>query len=247
MGYSHQNGYFSIYDSNLVNNERPIYKKCYKLMTISNETSRVLKEFTGLDSENVGIPALSYEYPLKDNYKKRKRGNYIYYFGRPLDPIKNIVTVLQAISGTDIEIYFSGEQCPPQIFSSIAPNIKVKNFGWLDRAEVNELIKKARLLIAPELYTGLGMQPIEGALMGTPCLSADIEIKKEIWGNILPMYEAGDPLDCRIKIQNFDLSQVDMKEARKIASWYLPKNVAKRILLEKLPNKNEDRIDSLSV
>jgi glycosyltransferase involved in cell wall biosynthesis len=247
MGYSHRDGHFSICDNSLIDKEKPLYKNCHKLMTISDETGRVLKEFTGLNSENVGIPALSYEYPIKDNWKKRKRGDYIYYFGRPLDPIKNIVTVLQAISGTGIEIYFSGEPCPPQLFSSIAPNINVKNFGWLNRKDVNDLIKNAKLLIASELYTGLGMQPIEGALMGTPCLSADIPIKREIWGDILPTYEAGDPLDCRVKIQEFDPSKVNMREARKIASWYLPKNVAKRILAEKLADDNEDWLNSIGI
>lgn len=230
LAYSLKDGYFSICDNNLLRNEKPIYEKSHKLMTISEETSRVLEEFSGLESENVGIPALSYEDPLKDCYKKRKRENYIYYFGRPHDPIKNIGTVMQAINDTDIEIYFSGLPCHARVFSSFAPNVKVKNFGWLDRPKVNKLIKKARLLIASEIYTGLGMQPIEGALLGTPCLSANIPIKREIWGDTLPLYEVGDPIDCRVKIKEFDLNQVDMEKAIDIASWYLPENVAKRIL-----------------
>ena len=226
LSYGVHNGEFRICDEKLLSEEKKIYEHCDSLMTISKETSRVLKEHTGLDSRHVGIPALSCE----RDYEERERHQYVYYFGRPLDPIKNISTVVQALNGTDFELFVSGEPCPPELFNSIAPDIKIKNFGWLDRANVNTLIKHAHLLIASEIYTGLGMQPIEGALMGTPCLSADIPIKREIWGDILPLYEAQNPDDCREKVLNFNHDEVDMEKAKEVAEWYLPNRVAERIL-----------------
>ena len=74
------------------------------------------------------------------------------------------------------------------------------------------------------------MQPIEGALMGTPCLSADIPIKREVWGEVLPLYNPHDPEDCRKKIIEFNHESIDMKKAQEIAEWYLPDRVAERIL-----------------
>ena len=144
--------------------------------------------------------------------------------------LKNIATVVAALSGTGLELYISGEYCPPEYFKSIAPDVKIRNFGWIDRKDVNTLIKHAHLLVGPELYTGLGMQPIEGILMGTPCINADIPIKREVWGEVLPLYEPKNVDDCRQKIMNFRNEDVNMEEAIKIAEWYLPERVAQRIL-----------------
>ena len=200
--------------------------KPFHCLSISEETSRVVKKHMGFDSDCVGIASLSSE----RYYDKRDRYPYIYYFGRALDPVKNIATVVAALSGTGLELYISGEYCPPEYFKSIAPDVKIRNFGWIDRKDVNTLIKHAHLLVGPELYTGLGMQPIEGILMGTPCINADIPIKREVWGEVLPLYEPKNVDDCRQKIMDFRNEDVNMEEAIKIAEWYLPERVAQRIL-----------------
>ena len=210
----------------LIETEKEIYKNCTTLLSISEETSRVVKKHMGFDSDCVGIASLSSE----RDYDKRDRYPYIYYFGRALDPVKNIATVVAALSGTGLELYISGEYCPPEYFKSIAPDVKIRNFGWIDRKDVNTLIKHAHLLVGPELYTGLGMQPIEGILMGTPCINADIPIKREVWGEVLPLYEPKNVDDCRQKIMDFRNEDVNMEEAIKIAEWYLPERVAQRIL-----------------
>jgi|TARA_R110000765_G_scaffold41666_2_gene88605 hypothetical protein len=210
----------------LIETEKEIYKDCTTLLSISEETSRVVKKHMGFDSDCVGIASLSSE----RYYDKRDRYPYIYYFGRALDPVKNIATVVAALSGTGLELYISGEYCPPEYFKSIAPDVKIRNFGWIDRKDVNTLIKHAHLLVGPELYTGLGMQPIEGVLMGTPCINADIPIKREVWGEVLPLYEPKNVDDCRQKIMDFRHGDVSMEEAIKIAEWYLPERVAQRIL-----------------
>jgi len=210
----------------LIETEKEIYKDCTTLLSISEETSRVVKKHMGFDSDCVGIASLSSE----RDYDKRDRYPYIYYFGRALDPVKNIATVVAALSGTGLELYISGEYCPPEYFKSIAPDVKIRNFGWIDRKDVNTLIKHAHLLVGPELYTGLGMQPIEGILMGTPCINADIPIKREVWGEVLPLYEPKNVDDCRQKIMDFRNEDVNMEEAIKIAEWYLPERVAQRIL-----------------
>lgn len=210
----------------LIETEKEIYKDCTTLLSISEETSRVVKKHMGFDSDCVGIASLSSE----RDYGKRDRYPYIYYFGRALDPVKNIATVVAALSGTGLELYISGEYCPPEYFKSIAPDVKIRNFGWIDRKDVNTLIKHAHLLVGPELYTGLGMQPIEGILMGTPCINADIPIKREVWGEVLPLYEPKNVDDCRQKIMDFRNEDVNMEEAIKIAEWYLPERVAQRIL-----------------
>ena len=210
----------------LIETEKEIYKNCTTLLSISEETSRVVKKHMGFDSDCVGIASLSSE----RYYDKRDRYPYIYYFGRALDPVKNIATVVAALSGTGLELYISGEYCPPEYFKSIAPDVKIRNFGWIDRKDVNTLIKHAHLLVGPELYTGLGMQPIEGILMGTPCINADIPIKREVWGEVLPLYEPKNVDDCRQKIMDFRNEDVNMEEAIKIAEWYLPERVAQRIL-----------------
>jgi hypothetical protein len=213
-------------EKELVETEKEIYKDCTTLLSISEETSRVVKKHMELDSECVGICSLSSE----RFYEKRNRYPYIYYFGRALDPVKNIVTVVQALSGTGFELYISGEYCPPEYFKSVAPDVKIRNFGWIDRVDVNQLIKHAHLLVGPELYTGLGMQPIEGILMGTPCINADIPIKREVWGETLPLYEPKNVEDCKEKIVNFKHEEIDMEKAIEIAEWYLPERVAQRIL-----------------
>jgi len=210
----------------LIETEKEIYKDCTTLLSISEETSRVVKKHMGFGSDCVGIASLSSE----RYYDKRDRYPYIYYFGRALDPVKNIATVVAALSGTGLELYISGEYCPPEYFKSIAPDVKIRNFGWIDRKDVNTLIKHAHLLVGPELYTGLGMQPIEGILMGTPCINADIPIKREVWGEVLPLYEPKNVDDCRQKIMDFRNEDVNMEEAIKIAEWYLPERVAQRIL-----------------
>ena len=66
--------------------------------------------------------------------------------------------------------------------------------------------------------------------MGTPCINADIPIKREVWGEVLPLYEPKNVDDCRQKIMDFRNEDVNMEEAIKIAEWYLPERVAQRIL-----------------
>ena len=125
LSYGFFNGQFNIYDPSLVEKESRIYKHCASLMAISKETGRVLEKLTGLRANHVGIPALSCD----KFYEERDRGEYIYFFGRPLDPIKNITTVLKAINGTGVELYVSGEPCPQELFTSIAPDVKIKTLA----------------------------------------------------------------------------------------------------------------------
>ena len=66
--------------------------------------------------------------------------------------------------------------------------------------------------------------------MGTPCINADIPIKREVWGETLPLYEPKNVEDCKEKIANFKHEELDMKKAIEIAEWYLPERVAQRIL-----------------
>ena len=213
------------YSKDQLNHETTCYEVATSILTISQETSRNVKKYFDLESRCVGIPALSHE----QCYEDRSRNKYVYYFGRAADPIKNIVTLIQALKGTEYELYIPGDPyLKSEIFDGMG--VKVKNWGMLPREKVNMLIKHAHVLVDPAMWHGLGMQPIEGVLMGTACINADIQVKRDVWDNVLPSFEAKNVDQLRELIVNFDHQNIDMKAAQQIAEWYLPNRVAERIL-----------------
>jgi hypothetical protein len=211
------------YNKEMMDFETKVYKECEKVFAISKETARCLRVFNKTEAVVTGIPALSHS----QDYGNRKRKNYIYYFGRATDPVKRIEVLRKAVENTDFDLYISG-----RFTENMIGRDNVKIFGRVGRRKVDELIKHAYLVVDPAIWHGLGMQPIEAALTGTACISADIQIKRDVWGNLLPLFEPDNVEDLRDKILSFDYDDINFDKVKGVAEWYLPRRVAKRIIEE---------------
>lgn len=80
-----------------------------------------------------------------------------------------------------------------------------------------EIVKKAKFLIQPSQYEGFGLPPLEALYLGTRPIISDIEVFKEIYGNLpVVFFEVNNPISLKEKVltsdSNFDFDKESINE-----------------------------------
>ncbi len=157
--------------------------------------------------------------------------------GRLNDPLKNAELALRALSllrsPPDLAMVWVGK-------AKKKPRSFFRRFGIEHHREIPadalaDLVKHARMVLAPSLFEGLGLPPIEALAVGTPAIVSDIPVKREVFAGV-PMlfHDPHDPKDLARAIQflldneEFGWTMVDAF-APKI-DLYRPETVASKIV-----------------
>ncbi|MDR2444762.1 MAG: glycosyltransferase family 4 protein [Spirochaetaceae bacterium] len=107
--------------------------------------------------------------------------------------------------------------------------------GFVPADELQNLVKRAALLVQPSLYEGFGLPPLEALLSGTPALVSDIAVFRELYSSYpVTYFRAGDSADLKEKLVGL-LSggippRVDLPESLRLK--YTFEKTAKTILEE---------------
>lgn len=136
--------------------------------------------------------------PDLEGFRTRQRRNRAVVVGRLADPLKNTDLALRALSLM---------KKPPDLAMVWVGKAKHKPHSWFRRfriehhveipaADLARLVKTSRLLLAPSLFEGLGLPPIEALAVGTPAIVSDIPVKREVFaGTPMRFHKPNDPAD----------------------------------------------------
>jgi glycosyltransferase involved in cell wall biosynthesis len=142
--------------------------------------------------------------PDLDGFRTRQRRNVAVIVGRLADPLKNTDLALRALSLM---------KKPPDLAMVWVGKAKHKPRSWFRRfriehhieipaADLGHLVKTSRMLLAPSLFEGLGLPPIEALAVGTPAIVSDIPVKREVFaGTPMRFHKPDDPADLANAIE----------------------------------------------
>lgn len=143
--------------------------------------------------------------PDLDGFRDRPRRHRAVIVGRLADPLKNTDLALRALSLV---------KKPPDLAMVWVGKAKHKPRSWFRRFGIEhhieipspalaKLVKESRMLLAPSLFEGLGLPPIEALAVGTPAIVSDVPVKREVFA-ATPMrfHDPRDPADLAEAIQS---------------------------------------------
>jgi glycosyltransferase involved in cell wall biosynthesis len=192
---------------------------------ITTNTQFVVEQFERYwDYRGVRIVGQPVQFdPDLDGFRSRKRRNIAVIVGRLADPLKNTNLALSALSLL---------RKPPDLAMVWVGKAKHKPRAWFRRyrlehhveipaADLAKLVKESRMLLAPSLFEGLGLPPIEALAVGTPAIVSDIPVKREVFAGVpMRFHDPHDPADLASAIQ----SLLDDEEAGwKLVDAFAPK------------------------
>ncbi|HZU24650.1 MAG TPA: glycosyltransferase family 1 protein [Bryobacteraceae bacterium] len=109
------------------------------------------------------------------------------------------------------------------LIHSLGPAEDVRLTGWLDRAEILELLRTAAACIQPSEFEGFGLPVLEAMAAGAPLACSDIPPFREIVGDSgIPMFDPLNEDALRRALRLLLESPPDMTKARQRArefSW----------------------------
>jgi glycosyltransferase involved in cell wall biosynthesis len=173
---------------------------------ITTNTQFVVEQFKrywGYDRAIVVGQPVQFD-PDLDGFRTRPRRNIAVIVGRLADPLKNTGLALRALSLL---------RAPPDLAMVWVGKSKHRPRSWFRRfriehhieipaAELAKLVKEARMLLAPSLFEGLGLPPIEALAVGTPAIVSDIPVKREVFaGTPMRFHDPHDPADLARAIE----------------------------------------------
>ena len=118
--------------------------------------------------------------------------------GRAWDLAKNVDLAAVAARGWDTgRVVLAGEQRHPETGGQRDLGPDINALGRLPREELDRLLTRARVYLAPARYEPFGLLPVQAALAGCPLLLADIPSFRELWSGAALFFHANDPADLR--------------------------------------------------
>lgn len=174
---------------------------------ITTNTQFVVEQFKrywGYDGAIVVGQPVQFD-PDLEGFRTRPRRNIAVIVGRLADPLKNTDLALRALSLL---------RKPPDLAMVWVGKAKHKPHSWFRRFRIEhhveipapdlaKLVKEARMLLAPSLFEGLGLPPIEALAVGTPAIVSDIPVKREVFaGTPMRFHDPHDPADLARAIQS---------------------------------------------
>jgi glycosyltransferase involved in cell wall biosynthesis len=206
---------------------------------ITTNSDFVVKQFErywGYRGAVVVRQPLQYE-PDLAGFRNRPRRNLAVIIGRLDDPLKNAKLALRALSllrsPPDLAMVWVGKaKKKPRSFFR---RFKIEHHREIPARALADLVKHARMVLAPSLFEGLGLPPIEALSVGTPVIVSDIPVKREVFAGVPMLYhDPNDPRDLARAIQfmldneEFGWNMVDAFAPR--IDLYRPETVAAKIV-----------------
>jgi len=171
------------------------------------------------------------------NFRARPRRNRAVMVGRLADPLKNAELVISALAQLrappDLAMVWVGKakKKPRGLFR----RFRIEHYEEIAPSALAALMRDSRMLLAPSLFEGLGLPPIEALALGTPAIVSDIPVKREVFAGI-PMlfHDPHDPASLARAIETLledEAAGWAMVEsfAPQLA-FYLPETIAAKIV-----------------
>ncbi|MEA1980641.1 MAG: glycosyltransferase [candidate division Zixibacteria bacterium] len=203
---------------------------CELVISASKNTQRVLREIFNVASEQIyfyadvdlsSVPSIE----TKDKsviqisrFTPHKR------FELGIDAVQDIEASLTCVGKNKNELYFKKLQAHAKRNVIFLHNIS--------RERVITELTKAAVLIAPTIFEGFGLSPIEAISCGTPIVLNDMPVFREIYGDAAIYHKQDDVNDLQQKLMmvldDVHLQKKIVKDCKQIIAPFTPKLFVKR-------------------
>jgi glycosyltransferase involved in cell wall biosynthesis len=124
--------------------------------------------------------------------------DYLLFVGT-LEPRKGLATLMDVLRllqarGQDVPpLVLAGPAGwgPPVDGSGLSPGSVVR-LGWVDDAQLRQVVAGATALVLPSRYEGFGLPPLEAFACGTPVVASDLPVLREVSGPLASYAPVGD-------------------------------------------------------
>jgi glycosyltransferase involved in cell wall biosynthesis len=142
--------------------------------------------------------------------------------GRAWDAAKNPRLAAEAARGWDCgRVLLAGDQRHPEHGHLIELGQPIEPVGRLPRENIDRLLARSRVYLAPARYEPFGLLPLQAALAGCPLLLSDIPSFRELWDGAALFFRADDPAGLRRQwarlLDDVDLAGELAGRARRLA------------------------------
>ncbi|MFN6934348.1 MAG: glycosyltransferase, partial [Tsuneonella sp.] len=142
------------------------------LTTISTFSAESIERYTGYPASRIALvpPPLSSEFTRNDREFNAARPR-ILQVGTTAN--KNIVRVIRALAGLEVELVLIGELTELQRGELAAAGIAYENRTGITREALIEEYQRADIVMFASVYEGFGMPIIEAQAVGRPVITSD--------------------------------------------------------------------------
>lgn len=157
---------------------------------------------TNIESTNKSI---NRKYAYKD---------FIFCAGR-IEPLKNQIKLIEALDKTNYSIVFAGginkkhKKYYKKFMSMVEKNEKIHYLGLVDKNEMNNLYRAAKITILPSWFETTGLTGIESIYQGTPAIVTNRGYTKEYYSDYVVYCDPSDSDSIRDSIESAKDKVVD--------------------------------------
>lgn len=171
------------------------------LITVSDFTKRELEDLFPSATSKIQRVHLAVDDDYTANiHKHSERGKYVLYVGN-VKPHKNLLMALKAFRRsklTDyvfyivgrIEGFYSGDAAITKTIEDMGDRVQFT--GYVNDEELKDYYANASLFLFPSRYEGFGLPILEAMKFNIPILSSDAASLKEIGGDAIHYFDAGN-------------------------------------------------------
>lgn len=184
------------------------WRNCQHIITCSEFSIDELVRHTGYPREKTvksyfGINEKIFNIPHLTDEKKEYDLIYVGHF----DGHKNHAPLIEALGIMDknLKVLFIGvDNGKLSKLKEQSDRLGLTNITFTtirDEAKVWEMYTKSRIFVSPSIYEGFGMPTIEALALGLPVVVSDIEVFREVGGNLVTYFDPKNPNDIKQKLE----------------------------------------------
>ncbi len=179
------------------------------LTTFKLPASKVVAVYNGIDHELFSPKSGN----RLNDVRRDEFSPYLLYIGA-IEPRKNLEVVLKAFklfvdsANYDVKFLMAGAVRDRNYFKdlfslirTLAIEDRVRHIDYVTDEECSDLMRKARLFIAPSVYEGFDLPPLEAMACGTPVLCSDIGVHREILSGAAVFFDPASPEMLYMKLR----------------------------------------------
>jgi len=164
-------GYMSeAYKQSIKTEKKLFYNAAKIVVTTAVIKKNIEQNFNNIHAKIAVIPNYVIPETFAPDMNPEKKFDLV-YVGR-LSPEKNLISLLEAISGLDVQLLIVGNGSQKELLKSKFGKLKGQ-LHWIDRVENDKLpeyLNKAKMFILPSLYEGHPKVLIEAMACGLPVI-----------------------------------------------------------------------------
>ncbi|MGK5057727.1 glycosyltransferase family 4 protein [Janthinobacterium sp. LB2P49] len=180
---------------------RNLYKKCAKILTVSEYTKKELLEWGDFDPEKIEVVYNAVEPSFNEDVVPASLGYpYIFYAGNRRG-YKNIARLIESyalstLPSLGIKLLLSGKMDEGLIkmVNQFSMANMVMTAGYIRDEDLPSYYKGATMIVYISLYEGFGLPILESMAVGIPVITSDLSCMPEIAGGAAMLV---NPLDIK--------------------------------------------------